>query len=186
MNAWEELGLPVKLAIGAEEVEASFREVSQGAHPDAGGEAGEFERMREARDLLKDDFRRLDLWLEVKGIERAHSGAVSQEVGVMFGRVNEVTTGVDEWLQKGEGVTSGLGKALWQKEGFGWKARLEEVLSEVDVWQQRVVDEFSQLEGLPASEVEGESLAMRGELGFLRKWRLQLQARFGRLWEGLI
>ena len=182
MNAWEELGLPVGLVLAPEEIEDAFRKKSEGAHPDSGGEAGEFERVREARDLLKDDFRRLELWLDLKGVERAHSGAISERVGAMFGKVSEATTGVDAWLEKGEGVTSSLGKAVWQKEGFGWKTRLEELLQEVGDWQASVVEMFSEIGD---GEV-GRALELRGELGFLRKWKHQLQARYGKIWEGLV
>jgi hypothetical protein len=186
MNAWEALGLPTCLALESEEVEAAFRKASEGQHPDAGGQAGEFERLREARDFLKDDFRRLELWLQVQGVAVAHSGAVSDEVGAMFGRVNEVTSGVDDWLAKGQGVSSGLGKALWQKDGFAWKVRLEELTGELEQWQRRVVDEFPRWE---KEFVEGQAegvLSARAELGFLRKWKQQLQVRYGRLWEGLV
>lgn len=186
MNAWEQLGLPVQLAVSADKIEEQFRAVSEGAHPDAGGEAGEFERLREARDLLKDDFRRLDHWLELKGVEVSHSGAVSEEIRTMFGRVNEVTTGVDTWLEKGGKVTSGLGKALWQKEGMEWKTRLEVLLDEVAEWQERVVATFFQLEADFSMGDAGNCLKARSEMGFLRKWKQQLQTRYGRIWEGLV
>lgn len=182
MNAWDELGLPVSLVLTREEIEVAFRRKSEGAHPDSGGEVGHFEKVREARDLLRDDFRRLELWLDLKEVEREHSGAISEEVGSMFGRVSEVTSGVDMWLEKGAGVASGLGKALWQKEGFAWKSRLEELLEEVENWQERVVGRFSELEGCDI----GKILVIRGELGFLRKWRQQMQVRYGKLWEGLV
>ncbi|MGJ8723532.1 MAG: J domain-containing protein [Roseibacillus sp.] len=182
MNAWEELGLPVGLVVAPEEVEEAFRKKSEGAHPDSGGEVGEFERIREARDLLRDDFQRLELWLDLQGVERAHSGAISERVGAMFGRVSEATKGVDAWLEKGAGVSSSLGKAVWQKEGFGWKTRLEELLQEVNDWQEGVVGLFVEIgEG----EVD-KALEVRGELGFLRKWKHQLQARYGKIWEGLV
>ena len=186
MNAWEGLGLELRLALTAEDVEEAFRKASEGTHPDAGGEAGEFERLREDRDHLKDDFKRLELWLEVRGVALTHSGAVSDEVGAMFGRVNEVTAGVDAWLEKGEKVNSALGKALWQKEGFAWKIRLEELLGEVGEWQERVVGQFARLESQFSLEEPSACLAVRGELGFLRKWKQQLQVRYGRIWEGLI
>lgn len=186
MNAWEVLGLPVCLAVSPDEVEQSFRAASEGQHPDAGGEAGQFERLREARDLLKDDYRRLDAWLEVQGVAREHSGEISAEVGAMFARVSELTTGVDGWLAKGAGVSSGLGKALWQKEGFAWKSRLEEMLDEVGEWQQRLVTDWERLQQQFAQGEVSAILLVRGELGFLRKWKQQLQQRYGRLWEGLV
>ena len=182
MNAWEELGLPVALVLAPEEIEDAFRRKSEGAHPDSGGEVGQFERIREARDLLRDDFRRLELWLDLKGVERAHSGAISERVGAMFARVSEATSGVDTWLEKGAGVTSSLGKAVWQKEGFGWKTRLEELLQEVGDWQTGVVGRFGEID----SDGLDKALVLRGELGFLRKWKYQLQGRYGKLWEGLV
>ena len=182
MNAWKELGLPVELVLTLEDIEEAFRKQSEGAHPDSGGEVGEFERFREARDLLRDDFRRLELWLDLQGVERAHSGAISERVGTMFAKVSEATSGVDAWLEKGAGVTSSLGKAVWQKEGFGWKAQLEELLQEVGDWQSDVVERFCEV----GEDGVDRALELRGELGFLRKWKHQLQGRYGKIWEGLV
>ena len=182
MNAWEELGLPVGLVLKPREIEEAFREKSEGAHPDSGGKAGEFERLREARDLLQDEFRRLELWLDLQGAERAHSGAISERVGTMFAKVSETTAGVDAWLEREAGVATSLGKAVWQKEGFGWKMRVEGLLQEVDDWRTGVVAQFSEMS---ASKVE-RALELRGELGFLRKWKHQLQGRYGKIWEGLV
>lgn len=183
MNAWEKLGLPVCLVLEQEVVEQKFRELGEGLHPDVGGEAGRFEELREARDLLRDDFRRLEAWLRNRGVEFAHSGGVSGEVGEMFVRVEEVNRGVDAWLQEGNEKSSGLGKALWQKEGVEWKGRVEALLQEVAEWQERVVAGFAELE---EGFEEGKALAVRSELGFLRKWKAGLQGRFARLWEGLV
>lgn len=186
MNPWAELGLAPRLVISDDEVEAAFREVSTGSHPDAGGRLGEFERLREARDLLRDEFRRLEAWLGFYGVELTHSGAVSEEVGAMFLRVNEVTAGMDEWQKRGEEVSSGLGRALWQKEGFVWKERLEVLLGEVTSWQEGVLGRFSEAEEDGGGGDFSKGLALREELGFLRKWRAELQRRFGPLWEALV
>ena len=183
MNVWEILGLPISLVLSPETVEEYFRTASEGSHPDAGGKAGEFEAFREARDLLGDDFRRLEAWLEVQGVEIAHSGAVSAEVGEMFVRVNELTTGVDDWAEAGSTKASGLGKALWQKQGFEWKARLEELLDELAKWQEKEVATF---EGLEESLDFAKALSVRATMGFQRKWRASLQERFGKIWEGLV
>lgn len=186
MNSWEVLGLPIRLDLSIEEVESAFRLASEGAHPDAGGEAGQFELLREARDGLRDDYQRLQRWLRAHQVEVAHSGMVSNEVGNMFGRVNELIVGVDGWLEKGDSITTTLGKALWQKEGFGWKARIEELLQLVTDWQERVTAVFPELEESAQAGDYEKALRVRGELGFLRKWRQQLQTRYGKLWEGLV
>ncbi|WP_411844663.1 hypothetical protein AAFN60_11555 [Roseibacillus persicicus] len=186
MNHWEVLGIPVQLAVASAEVEAAFRVASEGAHPDAGGERGQFERLREAYDGLRDDYQRLEQWLRVHEVAVAHSGAVSEEVGGMFARVSEVLAGVDDWLGKGGAVSSALGKALWQKEGFAWKSRVEELLQEVNDWQERVTASFSKLEEQARLGEFEEALRVRGELGFLRKWKAQLQSCYGKLWEGLV
>ena len=183
MNAWQVLNLPICLVLEPEEVDRQFREASEGVHPDAGGEKGRFEELREARDLLRDDFRRLEAWLKVKGVEVEHSGEVSSKVGEMFMRVDEVNRGVDAWLLEGSGKSTGLGKALWQKEGFAWKIRVEELLQEVADWQDRVVAGFADIQ---QSVNIDKALKLRSEMGFLRKWKAGLQGRFGRLWEGLV
>lgn len=186
MSAWTELGLPLRLVLDPTEVESHFRERSATVHPDAGGSKGDFERLREARDLLTDRGRRLELWLRENGVELAHSGAISESVGVMFGRVGEVTAGVDAWSDEGKAVTSGLGKALWQKRGFTWKREVEELIVEIESWQNRLGEHFPEIEQQGAEGDFVRALEVRGELGFLRKWRRDLQARFGKIWEGLV
>lgn len=186
MNWWEALGLPVQLVLAEEEVEKAFQQKSAGAHPDAGGEQGEFECLREAHDGLRDDFRRLDAWLRFHGQEIAHSGVITPAVGEMFTRVSVVTGGIDEWLERQGQTSSGLGKALWQKEGFRWKQQLEDLLEELAEWQQRLQDEFTNAEQAGVVGDYEPALALRSELGFLRKWKLQLKERFGRIWQGLV
>ncbi len=183
MNAWQKLGLSVCLDLSEEKVEESFRRVSEGAHPDAGGELGRFEEIREARDLLRDDFLRLEAWLELQGVELTHSGVISPEVGEMFVRVNEVTQGVDDWFAARVTKSSGLGRALSQKEGLEWKAQVEELIGVVAEWQEKAVMAFVSLE---EDLVVSNALKVRDELGFLRKWHALLQGCFGRIWEGLI
>ena len=186
MSVWEELGFELRLVFAEGEVEERFRERSQGTHPDSGGEEGVFERLREARNDLLNDFKRLELWLKAHGIEVSHSGNISPEIGEMFGRVGEVTSGVDLWVERGVTVNSGLGKALWQKEGFSWKTRVEVLIDEVDVWQEKLVSKFPALEEGKAQDDFAQALQVRAELGFLRKWRSELQTRFGKIWEGLV
>lgn len=183
MNAWQTLGLPLSLSLSDEDLDAHFRAASEGAHPDAGGEGGRFEEVREARDRLKDDFLRLEAWLLEKGVTLSHSGAISPRVGEMFAQVDALTQGVDAWLEEGATKSSGLGKALWQKEGFAWKTRLDERLQTIAEWQQEAVAQFPDLE---AEEDFRKALIVRGELGFLRKWKASLQERFGKIWEGLV
>lgn len=186
MSAWSEFDLPLRLVLESNEVENKFRERSAIVHPDAGGAKGDFERLREARDLLLDSGRRLESWLREHGVELAHSGAISEDVSTMFGRVGEATAGVDAWSEEGKSVTSGLGKALWQKRGFAWKSQIEELIGEIEAWQERLGEHFGEIE---RQGTEGDftlALQVRGELGFLRKWRRDLQARFGKIWEGLV
>ena len=186
MSAWDDLGFELKLVFSEGEVEERFRERSSGVHPDAGGDKGEFERLREARNLLLDEGKRLEFWLKEQDVEINHSGNISAAIGEMFGRVGEVTSGVDSWSERGASVSSGLGKALWQKEGFGWKTRVEGLIDEVETWQGQQVSQFPALEEQVRQGDFTEALQVRAELGFLRKWRSELQTRFGKIWEGLV
>lgn len=186
MSAWTELGLPLRLVLDPREIEGQFRQRSATVHPDAGGAKGDFERLRESRDLLLDNGKRLELWLREHKVELAHSGAISPAIGAMFGRVGEVTAGVDAWSQEGQTVTSGLGRALWQKRGFAWKKQVEKLIGEVETWQETLGERFSSIEEAALADDFAAALEVRSELGFLRKWRRDLQARFGKLWEGLV
>lgn len=186
MSAWTELGLPLQLVLESSEIETQFRERSATVHPDAGGAKGDFERLRESRDLLLDNGKRLELWLREHEVELAHSEAISDAIGSMFGKVGEVTSGVDAWSLEGQSMTSGLGRALWQKRGFAWKTKVEQLIDEVEVWQEALGERFSEIEKAGLAGDFTAALEVRGELGFLRKWRRDLQARFGKIWEGLV
>lgn len=183
---WDELALPARLQLSSSEIEEAFRKQSSEAHPDGGGAAGDFEKIREARNALLDPASRLTNWLQLHGIEPTHSGAISDEVAIMFTRVGEVTSGVDRWSEKCTTMTSGLGKALSQKEGFQWKEQVEALQEEVSVWQRKLEDRFPELALGAESNDFRQAVAIRNELGFLRKWQRELQVRFGKIWEGLI
>lgn len=185
-TSWDQLALPLRLDIAKEEIEGAFRERSAAAHPDGGGSAGEFEKIREARNALLEPASRLTQWLECHHIEPTHSGIISNEIGKMFERVGTVTQAVDAWSGKGTKITSGLGKALWQKEGLQWKEQVEVLLNEVSDWQASLVESFPELQRAAEENTFEKAIATRNELGFLRKWQSELQSRFGKIWEGLI
>jgi curved DNA-binding protein CbpA len=184
INFWDELSLPLRLDLTQNEIEAAFRDRSKASHPDAGGAQGDFERLREARNALLDSARRLELWLKIHDVELSHSGSIANEVAIMFARVGEVTAGVDAWSEKS--VASGLGKALWQKEGWAWKERVESLQTEIGEWRERLENDFKRLQANAENGEFAEAIQVRNELGFLRKWQSELQARFGKIWEGLV
>ncbi|MBK1834015.1 hypothetical protein [Roseibacillus ishigakijimensis] len=186
MNVWEALGLPVTLDLTAERIEDAFREASHGVHPDAGGQAGDFERLREARNDLLDECRRLELWLLLNEQKLGHVGRVPERVGEMFLKVNQLVEAVDQWMEEGSLKSSTLGRALWQKEGFRWKENVEALIAEVDAWHQEAVADFGRIEEEAGKQEFTRAIERRVDLGFLRRWRTQLQTRYARMWEQLI
>ncbi len=185
MTAWERLGIPLQLAMDEEDWEKPFSKLSAKAHPDAGGERMEFEALCQARDVLKDPYQRLERWLDAKGKHVGHSSAVSPEVAVMFEKVADLKLCLSEWLSLGEKTSSQLGRALHQRKGLQLRKRLESCLEEVTRWEGGMENEFGELSKASEKGDYERALEVRGELGFLRKWRSQLRGFYGQLWEGL-
>lgn len=185
-SPWELLSLPLALNLSQEDIVNQFRTLSKQKHPDAGGNQGDFERLREAHDTLKHPLARLDAWLVLHKIEIPHTGAVTEKVGQFFLHVNEAKTSFQQWQAKRPNAESALAKAIWQKEGFQLKSQLENLTGQVDDWEEQLIAQFSHIQEETLQGQNKLALQNRSELGFLKKWRQELQACYSQLWEGLI
>jgi len=183
-SPWEVVGLSKSLSLDETSLEARYRELSKALHPDAGGNEADFSKLQEAKAILESPGRRLDAWLKTQGIETERTMVVTESVGQMYGRIDELTRGVDGWAAKPK--MSGLGKALWQKEGLEWKSRLEESIDELTAWENRLGEELSELDKANGDGVNERVVELRAEFGFLTKWQAGLRERFGKIWEALV
>ncbi|GAA5480929.1 hypothetical protein [Haloferula sargassicola] len=177
MDAFAELGLERRLVISDEEIRAAFREAGKSRHPDAGGDAGDFERLQQAVTLLTDPSERLKQWLELEGIEGSLRGAVGSGVMDLFSEIGRKLQQADAVIREKEAAQSLLAKALLEAKAQDCRERLE-------VCQQRLeVERRQREESFPAVEsgrADGWQLAR--ELAFIGKWLGQVRARYAALW----
>ena len=123
MNAFEILEVPERLVISPQELERRFDVRGKSCHPDAGGSAEEFSRIRGAYDILKTPSGRICAALEsLSGSKGAPSrGGIPGLVMSSFSSVANVLEEVeDKDAQKEAGLRSwckGVRSSRAQKNG---------------------------------------------------------------------
>ena len=179
-----------------EALKGEFIRISAEAHPDKAGakrkaEAeGRFAELNAAYKTLGQTRSRLMHLLELEGVPPApHVQSVPGEVMEFFGPMGEITRGVDEFLERKRRASSPILQAQLFEEGLGWTERIQEVLGRVRerikgleeelggmnaVWEKAGwAGEGERREKLPLRRVE----EIAGALGFLERWRGQLEER---------
>ena len=178
MNAFERLGLRAGLVVSEEEVRDAFRRKAGGAHPDSGGDEGEFAAMQAAQEVLLSPVRRLRAWLEIKGGEVDPRGQIDSGLMELFQEVAGVGTQGEAAVKANEKAQSALAKGMAEvslmasREKVG--ALLAKIVGEID----------GRVSRFPEIEEKGDAslgAKVMRDLVFLEKWRGTLRGLFGRL-----
>lgn len=179
-SPFELLGVEPRLVIDREEINQAFREAGKSAHPDAGGNEEQFSRLQEAAALLQSPSRRLQAWLEAKGVAIEARGAVGSALMDLFGLVGETTQSAEAVIRKREGARTALAKALLEDETQRCREQLERVMRKVEEALQAACSWFSELERSdePAHPAAMETLR---DLRFLEKWQASLRSHYSRM-----
>ena len=176
MNAFDRLGLEVRLRISAEEIREAFRARAADSHPDGGGDEAEFAVLREARDILESPAKRLREWLRVKGVETDARGTIAGGLVDFFQKVAETGADAEAAIKSAAEAQSALAKGMAEVRLMGAREKAKALLAEIDAGIAGRVEMFSEIE-------KGESdaaTAMR-DLVFLEKWRGAMRSLYGRL-----
>jgi curved DNA-binding protein CbpA len=179
-NAFEVLGLEPSLVLGEESLRAAFLRSGKEAHPDAGGGEGEFERLKEAREILSSPCRRLRHWLELRGTPVDVRGPVDAAMMDLFAEVGAVTQRTEAVLRKREEAKSALGLAMVEGETQVCREMVEKAIRQVEEAIGRESAVFPAFEGAAEPDVAVASRVARN-LAFLEKWRAGLRGLFSRL-----
>lgn len=176
MNAFESLGLHVRLVISEEEIREAFRKRAAGAHPDGGGDEAEFAALREARDVLESPAKRLREWLGANGMEADARGTISGELADFFQRVAETGAEAEAAIKAAGEAQSALAKGMAEVRLMGARDKVKGLLAEIEAGIAARVGMFPEIErgGCDAPAV------MR-DLVFLGKWRDTMRSLYGRL-----
>lgn len=178
-NAFELLGLPVRLIVSRETLQQAFREAGKRLHPDAGGDEQSFAALQRASEILQSPSRRLKHWLEIGGHPLESRGAISSPIMTCFGRVSEVCQAAEALARKREAAKSALGLALLEGETHACREQLEATIREV---QTRIEEACAGFADLDAGVVDlVAACAVYRDLAFLEKWLASLRALYARL-----
>jgi len=174
-TAFATLSIPVRLTIDDKELRDAFREAGKSAHPDNGGSADDFEKLRAAFDTLSSPSRRLIHWLECRGTPVETRGTVDNRLMDLFGTVGEVSRRAADLARKRAAARSALVLALLESETQSCMEAVESAIVLVDQAISQETSYFSDIESGLMSDPEIISRCARN-LMFLEKWRATLRA----------
>lgn len=179
MNAFDALGLPLRLTLTSDEIDAAFREAGKAHHPDAGGDETTFATLRQARATLASPASRLAHWLDIHGQKSDPRGAIDAAIMDLFASVGEVVQQADSLSRRRSAATTALGKALLEGETLRIREATETMIARVDAAITAQCESFALWEAqLPDA---GKSAATLRNLRFLEKWKNALMAAYSGL-----
>lgn len=179
MNAFETLGLPVRLVWSDEELRTAFREAGKHEHPDAGGAEGSFQQLQDAYALLTSPRRRLKHWLELQGIAGNERGVVADALLDVFGEVGSTIQKAETAIRKREEARSALAKALIEPEIQLQREAVEKVQGKLRNLLEKETGYFVRWDESGLSQDDPWRCVR--DLAFLEKWQGQLRAVYGQL-----
>lgn len=180
MDAYETLGLKRGLVYSEEVVREAFREAGKRAHPDAGGDEGDFSKLREATAILSSPSRRLAHWMELQGTPVNPRGVIDAGMMDVFTEVGEVTQKAEAVIRRRDEAKSALVRAMMEGETQLCREQVEEAIAKVDGMITTECSDFEAIENGTAIPLESAATIVRN-LAFLEKWRSGLRSCFSRL-----
>jgi curved DNA-binding protein CbpA len=180
MNAYKRLGLEPRLTITPDELADAFRNAGKSAHPDAGGNEGEFSRLRDAHAILSSPSRRLGHWLGLRGLTVESRGAMDPRVMDMFSTVGAVSQRAGDLIRRREDTKTALGRALLEQETQLCREAVEQAIAMVEPAIHEQCAAFASYEAASAPDAATASTTVRN-LAFLEKWQLTLRSLYARL-----
>lgn len=176
MNAFESLGLAVRLTVSTEEIREAFRVRAAVAHPDGGGDEAEFAALREAREVLESPAKRLREWLRVQGSAVDERGTIGAELMDFFQKVAETGARAEAAVKAGEAAQSALAKGMAEVRLISERESVKNLLAEIEAGIAERVKSFPVIE-----KGDGDAATAMRDLVFLEKWRGAMRSLYGRL-----
>jgi len=186
MDAFSRLGLPRKLVIDSGMLDQVIRGISKVAHPDAGGEARDFEEVRKAGEVLKSPPGRLRLALELAGGDLDPRGSVDGQVMDFFAPVAGLLQKVDGFVSARWASRSALGKAVLDARVPSLKTEVECLIGGLGELEASLVERFGQFDESGWEACLSSMAETARALAFVMKWQAQLRAATGKLFEALL
>ncbi len=187
------LGAQRRPYLDPEQVTETFRALSRSQHPDqldpatdAGAGEGDFARLNQAQQTLRDPKLRLGylLSLEFPDLRLSGPAEVPRELAGLFAPVHALLARVDVLLARKAAAPSALARALLAREELALRAELEAQFLAVD---QLHAVALAELQAYDASWQSGDPAAERPLVGFyqrfsyLSRWLDQFRERLFQL-----
>jgi curved DNA-binding protein CbpA len=176
------LGLPERLAVDTGQLEEHFRRLGKEAHPDRGGSAADFERLRFAYEVVKSPAKRIRAMVG----EAESRGSVPGEVMDLFGSVAEAMEAVEQFLKERAVARSGLGRAVLDAKIPALRKSLEDLIEKLGDLESGLIDWFPFFDEKGWDVCEAEMGEVARGLVFLEKWQAQIREATGKLFEALL
>ena len=181
MDAFGVLGLERRLAISEEALRTAYDKGCREAHPDAGGDPGEFQTLGTAFRLLLSPGQRLSHWLELEGEAMKGAGELPEVLLSLFGNLGAVFKKADELVARREQARSRLAQSLAERDALAAVKELEEGGAAITALRSEYESRFLRFDREGAASCREEAAEAARALRFLEKWQGQLRERFVRL-----
>lgn len=178
MNAFERLGIEVKLTVSDDEIRDAFRKIASGAHPDSGGAEEDFAAIQAAQEVLLSPSKRLKEWLAAKGETVDPRGQIESALMDLFQKVAEVGAVAEAAVKALGTAQTALAKGMAEVAAMGAREKVSALLAEIDDAMRLRIEGFAAIDD--SENFQAAAKSMR-DLVFLEKWRGTLKGLYGRL-----
>ncbi len=180
-DCFAELGLERRLAWTEEELRERYDARCREAHPDAGGDSEQFQRLRGAYAQLRSPGRRLRCWLELECGELAPGGEMEEALGGLFAELGPLFQRSEELARREAEARSLLMRSLVEREAMELMGGLEEAGKRIGDRIEELRERFAEFDRRGAGACREEAEATARSLLFLEKWEQQLRESWAKL-----
>lgn len=184
MDAFSQLGLPIRLDLQSSEIEDAWRSATKAAHPDSSSATQpdspanrDLASLHQARETLLDPGRRLAAWLQILSPQAARPAAISSEFMEVFSRLSTLLAGTDTLLGQHHRAGSHIARAVLARPLVEAQLALQGFLREVQDLRQARITRFPEWDAIADTGPFDEAYAALQDLQFLRKWEREVNER---------
>lgn len=182
-NLFAVLGLAESLLLEPDEVDRSWRALTQDSSPNPGEESDHGSEIHRARQILSDPVLRLEHWLETKSVPLDRGSSMEPELMDLFSQIHSALEKADSVYDRHQKATTTLTKALLSKEAIEAQLAVQNCLGSIHRKKSDRIELFPDFEEAAVREDFSAPATTLGQLKFLKKWEQQCQDRLLKLIE---
>ncbi|MFP6866509.1 MAG: hypothetical protein VCA35_11250 [Roseibacillus sp.] len=178
---FEAMGLERRLGWTQEDLRVRYDSQCQEMHPDSGGEAGDFQRLRQAYAELQSPGRRLRHWLELGGEPLEKGGMLPELVTEHFGELGPLLQQAADLAHRHAAAQSSLVRSMAEREGMGLLPKLELARERIEARIDELEQRFTDFDARGVTTCGGEAKEVARSLLFLEKWEREVREAWGKM-----